>query len=295
MTRAPWLTGLLAAALALSGSAHPDDDTDALKRLEGKGAKVTRAKGAVGVSVGECANWTDDDYKVLGRVPNVTTLSFGLGFAESKLPLLRGLSDLEGFSSNGMQFTDEGVKVFTQFPRLKRLTFFHPPRTFTGVGLSHLSGLKHLEDLSIGGSPLVGDEALAAIGAIKTLKRLRVWHDGNTNAGVKRLTELPALESLMLGQRLTNAPPSCPNDETIPLLLEMETLKSLVLAETRYGYPSLVRLKQLPELRQLTLSGVDMSEADFERLKKDMPDVRISLSKPTAAEMQRIDKLFGKQ
>jgi hypothetical protein len=280
------------AGLAFSGQTNADDK-DALKRLEDKGAKVTTTKGAHSISVGDCTKWTEADYKALGGIPKVTSLSFGPGFTEASLPLLTGLTDLEVFGTNGMQMTDEGVKAFTQFPKLQRLSFFHPPRNFTGAGLDKLAELKSLEDLTVAGSFSVGDDALASISKIKSLKRLRVWHAGNTNEGVKRLKELPALESLALGQRLTYTPPACPNDETIALLLEMKTLKILTLMEARYGYESLVRLKQLPDLKQLTLTGVDISEADFERLKKDMPNVRLGLTKPMEGDMKRIDKLFS--
>jgi hypothetical protein len=100
---------------------------------------------------------------------------------------------------------------------------------------------------------------------------------------------------LTLGQRLTYTPPACPNDETIALLLKVKTLKSLVLMEARYGYESLVRLKQLPELKEMRLDSVDISDADVERLKKDMPNVRITATKPTDGHMKRIDQLFGKK
>lgn len=268
------------------------DQNEILQRLEGLGAKITTTSGSLAIQVGECSQWTEADYRALGSLPHVTSLSFGAGFTESSLPLLAGLTELEVFGTNGMQLTDDGVKVLTQFPKLKRLAFFHPPKTFTGVGLAQLAVLQHLENLSIGGSFLVGDDAVASISKIRTLTGLRIWHDGNTNEGVKRLQELPALESLMLGQRLTNTPPACPDDETIALLLEIKTLKSLVLMESRYGYQSLVRLKQLPELKQLTLDGVDISDADVERLQADMPAVRITLKKPSEIYLKRIDSLF---
>jgi hypothetical protein len=284
----------MVATLVVFGPARADD-RDVFKRLEDKGAKVTAARGSYSVMVRECSQWSEADFQALGSIPNVTSLSLGMGFTESSLPLLAGLTDLETFATNGMQVTDQGVKGVAQFRKLKRLAFFHPPRTFTGAGLGQLAVLKDLEDLSVGGSSLVGDEAMASISKIKTLKRLRIWHDGNTNEGVKWLKELPALESLTLGQRLTYTPPPCPDDATIALLLEVKTLKTLVLNESRFGYPSLVRLKQLPELKQLNLDGVDITEADVEHLKRDMPDVRITVTRPSEVFMKRIDDLFGRK
>lgn len=282
-------------ALLASSGRLLGDDSETLKHLEQKGAKVSpAAQGAVSVSVNDCSTWTEDDYKALGAASRVTHLSLGKGFAESSLPWLKGLVDLEVVSTNVMQVTDEGVKAFAQFPKLQRLAFFHPPKAFTGAGLADLAEMHSLEELTVAGSFDVGDDALLAISKIKSLKRVRIWHAGNTNEGVRHLKELPALESLTLGQRLTNTPPACPDAETIASLLEIETLKSLALWEARLDYDTLAQLKQLPRLTQLTLDGVDISNADVERLKKEMPSVAITMTKPTDVYMKRIDQLFNK-
>ncbi len=295
MTRAAALKLMMALSLVTSFVAQSfGDDKLILKRLEDKGAKVTAVKEQLQIAVGECSPWKEDDFKSLGSVAKVTSLSFGLGFNEASLPLLAGLKDLEAFSSNGMQITDEGLKTFTQFPKLKRLTFYHPPRSFSGKTLDQLAVLKQLEELSIGGSATLNDEAVAAISQIKTLKRLRLWHVRHTNVGVKHLKELPMLESLMIGQNGLNPETVCPNDETIALLLEVKTLKSLMLMETRANYGSLKRLKQLPELTRLTLDAVEVSDADLERLKQDLPKVTITHTKPSEAQSKRLEQLFGK-
>lgn len=290
MSHSHWFACLLAVCLSCYSQAQ---DTATAQRLDGLGVKIMTARGATSVQVSDCSKLAEADFKAIGSLPKVTNLSLGLGFHEASLPLLAGLTDIETFSSNGMQFTDDGLKAFAQFPKLKRIAFFHPPKNFTGSGLVHFASLKQLEDVSIGGC-LAGDEALVSLSKIKTLTRLRIWHDGNTNEGVKHLKELP-LESLMLGQRLSYSPPSCPNDETIAILLDIKTLKSLTLSESRFGYESLIRLKQLPKLTQLTLDSVDISDADFERLKSDLPHVRLTLTKPSEVHQKRINALFGKK
>jgi hypothetical protein len=291
------LSCLLAVCLA-TPAAIPQtqaDDTATVKHLEVKGAKITTVRGALSVTVGDCSRWTEADYKALGSLTRVTNLSFGPGFTEQALPLLAGLTELEALATNGMQVSDDGVKALAQFKKLRRLAFFHPSRTFTGVGLARLADLKDLEELTVAGSFAVNNDGLAAISKLKGLKQLRVWHAGNTDEGVQRLKELPALEALTLGQRLTYQPPPCPGDRTIALLLEIKSLKTLVLQESRFSREALGRLKQLPELRQLTLDGVDLSDADFEGLKKDLPHVRVTLTRPTEAGAKRIDALFGKR
>jgi hypothetical protein len=281
-------------AVCFSGPIRAEDK-DVLQRLEEKGAKIVTARGKHTISVQDCSKWTEADYKALGDVPNVTSLSFGVGFSEQFLPSLAGLKDLEIFGTNGMQLTDQGAKAFAQFPKLKRLALFHPAKTFTGSGLAPLADLKSFEDLTVAGSFSVNDEALVAIGKIKTLKGLRLWHVGNTNEGIKRLKDLPALESLTLGQRLTYNPPACPDDQTIAILLEVKSLKNLTLMESRFSYESLARLKQLPALKQLTLTTVDLSEDDGKRLMKEMPTVRITATKPDEPAKKRIGQLFDKK
>jgi hypothetical protein len=134
---------------------------------------------------------------------------------------------------------------------------------------------------------------MAAISKLKRLQGLRVWHVGNTNEGVKNLKDLPALESLTLGQRLNQKGDACPNDETIALLTDLKTLKSLELQEARLSFDALVRLKKLPNLKKLTLNGIDISEAEVERLKKELPGVQVTLTKPNEAAIRRINALFG--
>jgi hypothetical protein len=122
------------------------DDTDIVKHLEDKGAKITTAKGALTVSVGDCSNWTEADYKALGSLTRVTNLSFGPGFTEQALPLLAGLTELEALATNGMQVTDDGVKALAQFQKLRRLAFFQlgndlraeRPGRLHGAGQPHI-------------------------------------------------------------------------------------------------------------------------------------------------------------
>jgi hypothetical protein len=267
------------------------DDATIIKGLKEKGATVAETKG--GLSIGDCSKLTDSDYKAISSLTNLKSLSFGVGFTEKSLPLLTSVSQLEAFTTNGFQFSDESVKEFAKFKKLRTLTFFHPGKQFTGTGLSQLAELPHLERLSVGGSFTFSDDGMVAVSKLKRLRELRVWHVGNTNEGVRHLKNLPALESLTLGQRLTQKGDACPNDETIVLLADLKSLKSLELQEARLSFAALVRLKKLPSLKKLTLNGIDIGEADVERLKKELPGAQVTLTKPNEAAIRRINALFG--
>ncbi len=247
------------------------------------------------LSIADCTKVTDADYRAIGSLTNVKSLSFGIGFTDKSLALLTSLSQLESFTTNGFQFSDESVKEIAEFKKLRTLTFFHPGKQFTGAGLGNLADLAGLERFSIGGSFAFNDDGMAAVGKLKRLKEIRVWHAGNTNEGVKHLKDLPALESLTLGQRLAQKGDACPNDETIALLAEFKLIKALELQEARLNCDILVRLRKLASLKKLTLNNIDISEADIERVKTELPGVQVTWTKPNEAAVRRINALFGEK
>jgi hypothetical protein len=59
-------------------------------------------------------------------------------------------------------------------------------------------------------------------------------------------------------------------------------------------FSALSQLKQLPQLKKLNLEGIDVPEADVERLRKELPRVEITWKKPTEVFQKRIHALFDK-
>src|SRR5262249_1757340 len=155
---------------------------------------------------------------------------------------------------------------------------FHPGPAFSGAGLAHLADLPNLQQLTVAGSFAFNDDGMAAVAKLTRLQEFRSWHVGWTQEGVKKLTALPNLNSLNLGQRLTYKPPACPTDETIAILIEMKSLEVLQLSEARLGFPALRQLKHLPALKKLTLEGVDLRNGNLEQLRTELPKVKIDLS-----------------
>src|SRR6185436_2208082 len=121
----------------------------------------------------------------------------------------------------------------------------------------------------------------------------RTWHAGQTLEGVKKLKELPNLKNLTLGQRLAYKPPTTVADDTLEVLAELTSLETLQLEEARLKVDALAQLKRLPELKKLTLEGIDLAEADLEKLKGEMPKVEIKWTKPNDVYKKRINALFG--
>ncbi|HLY74693.1 MAG TPA: hypothetical protein VKU80_11300 [Planctomycetota bacterium] len=277
--------------LAVFGSA---DDQDVAALLRDKGGKVTESRGlVVSVDANDCSTWTADDFRKLGQLSHLKSLSMGAGLSDSTLPLLAGLLELETFQTNLSTVSDEGVKGFAALKSLRVLKFFHPGKSFTGVGLARLADLPRLISLTVAGSLSFGDEGMAAVSKLTQLREFRTWHAGSTLEGMKSLRALKQLRSLTLGQRLAYAPPTSLSDETLAILVEMKSLETLQLEEARLKPDLLLQLKQLPDLKQLTLEGIDLPASDVERLRAELPKVELKWTPPNEVYLKRIRALFG--
>ena len=160
--------------------------------------------------------------------------------------------------------------------------------------LAKLAGMEKLERLTVAGSLAFDDAGMAAVGKLTRLKEFRTWHAGQTLEGVKHLKGLTNLKNLTLGQRLAYKPPTTIADDTLAVLAELKSLETLELQEARLKRESLVQLKALTGLKTLTLSGIDISEAEVEQLRNDLIGIDVKWSKPSDVYQKRIDALFGK-
>jgi hypothetical protein len=280
----------------LGSSGLRGDDAEVSKVLRDKGATVTETKGVVtGLAVKDGSKLSDAEFQQIGQLVHLKTLDISNGLTDERLVHLTGLKELEYLQTNLAQITDDGVKPLARLTNLRNVKFFHPDKSFSGAGLAHLVELPHLERLTVAGSLSFNDDGMAAVAKLTHLQEVRTWHAGWTQEGVKKLKALPNLKNLYLGQRLTYTPPPCPNDDTLTILAEFKSLESLQVDEARLSYPALLRLKQLPALKKLTLGGIDIPQADVERLKKELSSVKIEWTEPNETYQRRIRALFGAQ
>jgi hypothetical protein len=290
------LRGLVGALLlcAMVSSPVRGDDAEIAKLLKDKGVKVTEPKGVVtAVAVPDGSKLTDADFAQIGRLVHLKSLDVNNGLNNDRLAMLANLAELENIQTNVAQVTDDGIKPLAKLKSLRNLKFFHPGPMFSGAGLAHLAELPHLERLTVAGSFAFNDEGMAAVAKLTKLIEFRSWHVGWTQEGVKKLKDLPQLKSLNLGQRLSYKVPACPTDETIAVVAEMKSLETLQLAESRLTLAALRQLKQLPAMKHLILEGIDMPKADVDRLKMDLPTVKIDWTEPNETYKKRIKALFG--
>ncbi len=228
---------LLSALIALPASA---DDAKVGKLLRDKGADVVVSKGVItSLSFKDSSKLSDADFLEITRLPHLKMLSLSAGLDDERLSQVAELTELEYLQTNAAQITDAGVKPLARLKNLKNLKFFHPGKSFSGVGLAHLATLPNLERLTVAGSLAFNDDGMAAVAKLRGLKEFRTWHAGPTDEGVKKLVELKNLKSLTLGQRLTTKLPACPTDETIAILVELKSLEALQLEEARLSFAAL--------------------------------------------------------
>src|SRR5665213_3085791 len=269
-------------------------DADVEKQLADKGVKFTSVKGVItSASVADCSAWTDADFMNLAQLTHLKSVDFAAGLTDKGAALLAGLPELDTIQTNKAQITDTGVKAFAGYKSLRVLKFFHPNKSFTGAGLADLASLPTLQSLTVAGSDSFGDAGMAAVGKLQQLREFRTWHAGQTPSGMAKLRELTNLRSLNLGQALRYTAPAAVSDETIAILLELKSLESIQLSEARLKLSALLELKHLPNLKTLTLDGIDLPEADVETLKREMPKVQVKWTKPTESYARRIKALYG--
>ena len=299
--RNPPLRTLALASLALSLIANTcpllyADDPAVISALKAKGGEITEISGEVtGLTFKDCKGLSETDYAQIRKLDHLKTLSCGLGLDDAGLKALAGLPALEQLSTNGMTASDEGVRALAACKALRSIAFFHPGKSFSGTGLAALAAIQSLERLTVAGSSEFADEGMAAVAQITHLKEFRTWHSGATTEGVKKLQALKELKSLTIGQRLANKPPVTLSDDTVAALAEMPSVEMLSMQEARLSLSALSRLKQLPNLKRLTLDGIDIPEPQIAELRQQLPKVDVKWTAPNDAAKKRIGSLFGPQ
>ncbi len=270
------------------------DDAALVTALKVKDAEVTEAQGEItGLLFKSKVSFTEAEAQQIRQLPHLKTFSCGLGFDDAVLSVLSGGPELENFSSNGLDASDESIRVLGTCKKLKSAAFFHPGKKFTGAGLAALADLPSFERLTVAGSTEINDDGMAAIAKLKHLKEFRVWHSGVSAEGIKKLQALPELKSLTVGQRLAYKPPVTVSDDTVSAVAGCRSLEALSLQEARLTLPALSQLKKLAHLKKLSLDGIDLSDSDLAALKQQLPQTDVKWTAPNDAAKKRIDALFG--
>jgi len=211
------------------------------------------------------------------------------GINDEDLTVIKGLNSLEELWIQNSPITNKGLSYLSGLKSLRKL-LLHNGRgdgnmEVTGSGLAylkelpltylrlyqlkldesrltHLAGLKQLEELEVKGMPM-RDEDLAVIGKLTKLKRLNFDSDTVSDGGMAYLAGLTALEDL--------APWVLMTDAGLSHLINLDKLQRLQIKGdiTEKGLSHLAKLKALRNLR--IVSANDFSNASMEQLQKNLP------------------------
>ena len=170
--------------------------------------------------------------------------------------------------SIGLNISSLTGKGFAKFGQMSSLVSLHTNHTITPTPEAQGAFSHHpsLESFST-----VGPFGVEALDAPK-LKTVVLEHGAASDAIVARMANHPAVETLKLGEWGG----STLTDAALPTLATLKKLTRLQIYLTALSYDGLRHLKDLPNLATLDLIEVELPEGDLEKLKADLPNVKIT-------------------
>lgn len=182
------------------------------------------------------------------------------------MPSLRILS----FHENLCRITDTGMVPISEMPKLEILCL-HAMKYITDGGLAHLSKLRSLKKLNIGGSQ-VTDRGLAYLSQIKTLEHLGLPQDqkGITDKGLAHLGTLPNLKHLSINRIHFNDPKMNKEyytDKGLAELANCRLLEELNIGSIGITDAGIDHVVKLNNLKKLMLFGCEnVTDAGLSKL-----------------------------
>ena len=280
------------------------DATPGVDALVAKGVVFKIEKDGVvsEASVGQKATVTDEDYKLIGSIHTLKRLGIGSETApltDDVAKSLSGLDQLEKFSANGAQMTDDGFKAFAGWKNLKSIGLDHwgwflpghvPNKGFFGAGLASLASCPNLEQVRFGGCR-IDNHATEALAQSKSLQIIDLQHSQVTDDGIPAFEALPKLRIIRLSPQFS---PRI-TDASLAALGTIKTLEEIEINQTWLTYDKgFSHLKELPSLKKIVLTQVIASEEDIAKLKADHPTTEIQWTQPDDATATKTKAQFQK-
>lgn len=219
------------------------------------------------------AGVTGRGLEVLATLPGLRKLAVGgCGLTEDAIPSLVRCRWLEELDLNHwLNRWDDGVgdRLLAALPQLPSLRVLHAARNdVTADGFRVLGRLTELEELAVGGTAF-GDDELANLLGLHRLRRLGLYANQLTRAGLASLAALPGLRAVSLrdshGEGAREAlgdlrqlrwldPGPSITDAGLGQLSGLPLLEELQLNSPFVTDAGLARLKRLPRLRRLSVN-----------------------------------------
>jgi internalin A len=277
-------------------SVRADDKTyaDELKAA-GNSVKLEKDGTLSAIMFAKSEKLTDSDFEKLGDLKELTKLTFygDCKMTDAQAAHVGKLGTLEELAINGTALSDAGFKEFAKLKNLRSLTIWHlgwQNKSLTGTGFAALADCPKLERFNFSGST-VGDDGLKAIVKVKTLTEVVCYHTRITDAGLKNLKELPKLKTINVGPQFSMRL----GDMGLATLCEILTLERITYDETILTAASLQHLKSLKGLKELVLNKTEVSAADLDKLKTEVPGVTIKHTPPEEKMLDQMRKIQNKK
>jgi hypothetical protein len=237
---------------------------------------------------------TEDQWKAIEGLGIRLIVTGGKGIDDAAVARLAKL-DPEGLILDGSALTDDGCKYLAEMKSLRWLNVGHTTlgkNGFAGAGFAQLKSLPKLEKLGFGGTG-AGDVAMDAIGELTQLKEFSSWHTHFTLESNTAFPKLIHVTTLTIGNSMPawNGKPRqlSLTDATLPMIAQMTALEHLTLMQAHFTLPGLQRLKALPNLKTLNLQGVEVTPAEVEKLRAELPAVKIEYKPLTDDEQKKLE------
>lgn len=168
------------------------DDENAAFLLERSGAVLERNQD----KLVESASWhgqdfTDDEVKLLAKLPNLEELEIRQSDVRGDLAPLKDLERLIILDLQGSTFADDDLQILQQLTRLRWINL--RDTQVTGDGLVWLATLVNCERLDLGGTD-VDDASLAKLANFQQLEALLLDGTNITDQGLHHLKGLTSLQ-----------------------------------------------------------------------------------------------------
>lgn len=181
-------------------------------------------------------------------LPKLTSLGVG-GVDDAAATRIARCKDLRSLELQYPDITDDGLKQIATLPGLRHLSL--SSGIITDAGMAHLGALPHLEHLELRATG-VSDETLRHLADVKTLTRLDLHGSG--------------LPGVNLGRRFTA--------DGLRQLKRLPRLRTLWLTNLQLDGGFGV-LKELTQLRELSLMMTDINEGEVAALEEALSDTTV--------------------
>jgi NLR family CARD domain containing 5 len=237
------------------GSANVTDETTAA--LQG-------LRGIRSIDLSVYQEFTAKGMRAITSMPDVTSLSLhGDGLTDETVLPIREMKQLRELSLCFTRLTDAGLSVLAPLLEMRQLNLAlnrgNDHRTFTGPGLVHLKGMKHLEWLNLSETQ-AGNEGMEHLAGLTALKTLLLEQTRVSDAGLVYLSGLTRLAKLDLSQCAIT-------DAALQNLAGMTEMKELKLYKTGIEGPGLQHLTGMSQLDLLNLAGSRLNNSGAKHIR----------------------------